>query len=144
MALEDAAAPAIDAIVAAAKEAGFVVAIAICDAHGDLIAAYRMPGSRPRWMRATIRKAYTAAVMDRDTDLFHEEVVRRQLQLAYYGDAMFTGLPGGIVVTDAGGETIVGIGVTGPTRGRDAELARAGARYFGGVSSGGEGSTVGR
>jgi glc operon protein GlcG len=142
--LEPAALEAIDAIVAASKAAGFVVAIAIVDAHGDLIAAYRMPGSRPRWMRASLRKAYTAAVMDRDTDTFHDEIVRRQLQIVYYGDPMFTGLPGGIVVADREGRTIVGIGVTGPTRGRDAELARAGARYFGGVSSGGEGSTVGR
>lgn len=130
MALEPAALEAIDAIVAATKAAGFVVAIAIVDAHGDLLAAYRMPGSRPRWMRASLRKAYTAAVMDRDTDAFHDEIVRRQLQIAYYGDPMFCALPGGIVVTDREGRTVVGIGVTGPTKGRDAELAQAGVPSF--------------
>jgi uncharacterized protein GlcG (DUF336 family) len=120
------AAQSIRAIVAATEAAGFVVAIAIVDEHGDLIAAHRMDGCRPRWMRASLRKAYTAAVMDRDTAAFHDEIVRRNLQIAYYGDAMFTGLPGGIPVPDAGGVTIGGIGVTGPTKMRDAELAAAG------------------
>lgn len=124
--LESAAARAIDAIVAASREAGFVVAVAIVDAHGDLVAARRMDGARPRWMRASLRKAYAAAVMDRDTSAFHEEMVARTLQIAYYGDPMLTALPGGIVVKDAGGATICGIGVTGPTQGRDEELARAG------------------
>jgi uncharacterized protein GlcG (DUF336 family) len=124
--LAAAATKAIDAIDAAAQAAGFVVAIAIVDAHGDLVAARRMDGARPRWMRASLRKAYSSAVMDRDTDAFHAEIVRRGLQIGYYGDPMLTALPGGIVVSDAGGETIAAIGVTGPTQGRDAELARAG------------------
>jgi glc operon protein GlcG len=126
---------AIDAIVGASRAAGYVVAIAIVDGHGDLVAAYRMDGCRPRWMRASLRKAYTAAVMDRDSDAFHDEVVRRELQIGYYGDPMLTGLPGGIVVTDASGATIAGIGVTGPTKGLDAELARAGLPAFDGASS---------
>jgi uncharacterized protein GlcG (DUF336 family) len=116
----------IRAIVAATEAAGFVVAIAIVDEHGDLIAAHRMDGCRPRWMRASLRKAYTAAVMDRDTASFHDEIVRRNLQISYYGDPMFTGLPGGIPILDAAGATIGGIGVTGPTKMRDAELAAAG------------------
>jgi glc operon protein GlcG len=126
---------AIDAIVAAAQAAGYVVAIAIVDAHGDLVAAFRMEGCRPRWMRTSLRKAYSAAVMDRDTDVFHDEIVERRLQLGYYGDPMLTGLPGGIVVTGAGGVTIGAIGVTGPTKGLDAELARAGLPALGAVSS---------
>ncbi|MBV9440087.1 MAG: heme-binding protein [Candidatus Eremiobacteraeota bacterium] len=127
--LEAAAGRAIAAIVDAARAANFVVAIAVVDAHGDLVAAHRMDGARPRWMRASLRKAYSAAVMDRDTSAFHEEIVARQLQIAYYGDPMLTALPGGIVVAE-GGATLAGIGVTGPTKGRDEELARAGARSF--------------
>lgn len=126
-ALEAPAQRALDAIAEAARAAGFVVAIAVVDDHGDLIAARRMDGARPRWMRASLRKAYTAAVMDRDTDLFHAEIVERDLQIAYYGDPMLCALPGGIVVTGAGGVTVAAIGVTGKTLGRDAELARAGA-----------------
>lgn len=121
---------AIAKIVAATEAANFVVAIAIVDAHGDLVAAERMDGSRPRWMRATIRKAYTAAVMDRTTEAFHDEIVRRHLQIVYYGDPLFTALPGGIPIVGGDGQTIGGIGVTGPTLGRDEELARAGLPAF--------------
>jgi uncharacterized protein GlcG (DUF336 family) len=124
--LEAAAVRALDAIAAAALAAGFVVAIAIVDEHGDLVAARRMDGARPRWMRASLRKAYSAAVMDRDTDAFHAEIIERKLQIGYYGDPLLTALPGGIVVTGAAGATVAGIGVTGQTAGRDAELARAG------------------
>ena len=127
--LEAAAMRALDLIAAAAREAGYVVAIAIVDAHGDLVAARRMDGARPRWMRASLRKAYSAAVMDRDTEEFHAEIVRRNLQIAYYGDPMLTALPGGIVV-EAAGATLAAIGVTGKTDGRDAELARAGLAAF--------------
>jgi uncharacterized protein GlcG (DUF336 family) len=121
---------AIAAIVAATEAAGYVVAIAVVDENADLIAAYRMDGSRPRWMRATLRKAYTACVMDRDTAAFQAEIVKRNLQIAYYGDPMFTGLPGGIPIVGADGSTIGGIGVTGKTEGRDAELAAAGLPFF--------------
>jgi glc operon protein GlcG len=128
--LETAARAAIDAIRKAAAAAGYVVAIAVVDAQGDLIAAQRMEGCRPRWMRASLRKAYTAAVMDRDTGDFHNDIVRRQLQIAYYGDPALTALPGGIVVRQDG-RTIAAIGVTGPTQGHDSDLALHGLAAFG-------------
>jgi len=117
---------AIDAIAAAAETAGLVVAIAIVDDHGDLVASHRMDGCRPRSMRMTHRKAYTAAVMDRDTTVFQDDIVARHIQLSSYGDPMLCSLPGGVVVRGADGGTIGAIGVTGP-KNRDAELAAAGA-----------------
>jgi uncharacterized protein GlcG (DUF336 family) len=118
------------AIVAATKAAGFVVAIAIVDENADLVAAYRMDGCRPRWMRASLRKAYTACVMDRTTTSFHDEIMRRGLQIGYYGDPMFTALAGGIPIVGPHGTTIGGIGVTGPTKGRDETLAAAGLPFL--------------
>jgi glc operon protein GlcG len=117
---------AIDAVVAAAEAAGFIVAVAVVDDHGDLIAAQRMDGCRPRSMRMTQRKAYTAAVMDRNTGAFHEELDSMHRQIGYYGDAMLCGLPGGVVVRDAAGRTIAAIGVTGNAKNRDEELAATG------------------
>jgi glc operon protein GlcG len=121
---------AIDAIVAATEGAGFAVAIAIVDAHGDLLAAHRMDGCRPRSMRMTQRKAYTAAVMDRDTTAFQEEIVAKNVQIAYYGDPMLCALPGGVVVRAADGTTLGAIGVTGNTKNRDGEFAAAGLPFL--------------
>lgn len=125
--LERAAQAAIAAIREAAAEAGFPSAIAVVDDHGDLIAALAMNGCRPRWMRASLRKAYTAAVWDRDTSIFHEQVVKRQISIADFPEP-YTGLPGGITV-QIDGETVAGIGVTG--KGKDIEFARRGLAAFG-------------
>jgi len=72
---------------------GYVVAIAIVDENTDLVAAHRMDGCRPRWMKVSLRKAHTSCVMDRTTENFGEEIIRRQLQISYYGDPLFTALP---------------------------------------------------
>ncbi len=121
---------AIDAIVAAVEAAGFAVAIAVVDAHGDLVAAERMDGCRPRSMRMTQRKAYTAAVMDRDTSVFHAEIEARQLQIAYYGDPLLCAIAGGVVIRAADGSTRGAIGVTGNTKNRDAEFAAPGIPFL--------------
>ena len=121
---------AIKRIVEATVEAGFIVAIAIVDENTDLVAAHRMDGCRPRWMKVSQRKAHTSCVMDRSTVEFQEEIVRRNLQIGYYGDPMFTALPGGIPIIGKDGSTIGGIGVTGQTKMRDAELAATGLPCF--------------
>ena len=121
---------AIRKIVAATEAAGFIVAIAIVDENTDLVAAYRMDGARPRWMKVSQRKAHTACAMDRSTEAFSEEIVSRHLQISYYGDPMFTALPGGIPILAQDGRTIGAIGVTGKTNMRDSELAAAGLDCF--------------
>ncbi|HXF33893.1 MAG TPA: heme-binding protein [Candidatus Acidoferrales bacterium] len=127
MKLEQAAKKAIEAIRNAAAEAGFSCAIVIVDDHGDIVAALRMDGCRPRWMRASIRKAYTAAVWDRDTTEFHKQMIERQFEVGDFPEP-YTGLPGGITVA-VDGETVAGIGVTG--KGNDIAYARAGLAAFG-------------
>jgi glc operon protein GlcG len=124
---------AIAAIVAATEAAGFVVAIVIVDENGDTVASYRMDGCRPRFMKVAQRKAYTAALMDRTTEQFKDEIDRRQLQISYYGDPLFTALPGGIPIVGTDGRTLGGIGVTGLTHMRDAELGAAGFACFAGA-----------
>jgi uncharacterized protein GlcG (DUF336 family) len=121
---------AIAAVIRASEAAGFAVAIAVVDDNGDLIAAHRMDGCRPRSMRMTQRKAYTAAVMDRDTTVFQADMEARQFHVSYYGDPMFTGLPGGVVIRAADGRTLGAIGVTGNAKGRDNELASAALPHF--------------
>jgi glc operon protein GlcG len=126
---------AITKIVAATAAAGFIVAVAIVDENTDLVAAYRMDGSRPRWMKVALRKAHTACAMDRTTENFSEEIVSRGLQISYYGDPMFTALPGGIPIVGHDGKTMGGIGVTGKTNMTDAALAAAGLGCFAGAKT---------
>ena len=68
--------------------------------------------------------------MDRTTENFGEEIIRRQLQISYYGDPLFTALPGGIPIIGKDGSTIGGIGVTGLTKMTDAALAATGLSCF--------------
>jgi glc operon protein GlcG len=126
---------AIAKIVAATEAAGFIVAVAIVDENTDVVAAYRMDGSRPRWMKVAFRKAHTACAMDRTTEDFSAEIVSRGLQISYYGDPLFTALPGGIPIVGRDGKTLGGIGVTGKTNMRDAELAAAGLACFAGAKA---------
>jgi glc operon protein GlcG len=121
---------AIAKIVAATEAAGFIVGIVIVDENGDEVASYRMDGCRPRFIKVSLLKAYTSAMMDRTTESFKEEIDRRSLQISYYGDPMFTALPGGIPIVGHDGKTIGGIGVTGMTKMTDAALAATGLACF--------------
>jgi uncharacterized protein GlcG (DUF336 family) len=96
----------VNAVVEAAKAAGPRtwpgVAVAVVDKEGELIAAARMDGMAPRFLRAAHRKAYTAAVMERDTAGV-KEFWNRQESAGHRGphdwnDPMLTTLPGGYVV----------------------------------------------
>jgi uncharacterized protein GlcG (DUF336 family) len=122
---------ALNRVASAAEAAGMPIAIAIVDARGDLVAAFRMDGAHQRMLNVSHRKAYTAAVREQTTDSFREELIKRQIEIGNFGDPFFSCLPGGIYIADAAGTTIAGIGVTGRTRGRDREFALAGLAAFG-------------
>lgn len=121
---------AIAAVVARAVEKGYCIAVAVVDRHGDLVAFARMDDATPRWVRNALKKAYTSAIMGRDTMAFFRELETRRRSLADYGDANFTTLPGGVVAY--AGKRIAGaVGVTGQAGGEDEELARLGLAELG-------------
>jgi uncharacterized protein GlcG (DUF336 family) len=107
-----------------AEKDGRSIAAAVVDAHGDLICCARMDGTPERVLRFAIRKAYTAAVMGRDTAAFKREMQQAERTLADYGDPNFTTLQGGLVVRSRG-QVIGGIAVGGNPRQLDEEVARA-------------------
>jgi uncharacterized protein GlcG (DUF336 family) len=121
---------AIATIVARSEEKGYCIAVAVVDEHGDLIAFARMDDSTPRWVRNAQKKAYTSAIMGRDTMAFFRELQARGRNLSDYGDPNFTTLPGGVVAY--AGKRIAGaVGVTGRAAGEDEELARLGLAELG-------------
>jgi len=121
---------AIDVILARCKQDGYTVAIAVADDNGDFIAFARMDDPYLRWGRNARKKAYTSAIMGRDTQAFYDELEKRKRTLLDYGDPDFTTLPGGIAVYD-GKRCIGAVGVTGAAKGNDEELARDGVAAMG-------------
>jgi glc operon protein GlcG len=131
---------AIGAILATAKAEGYCIAIAVADENGDFIALARMDDAYLRWGRNARRKAYTSAIMGRDTQAFYDELQQRQRTLLDYGEPEFTTLPGGVAVY-SGRRCIGAVGVTGAARGHDHELALEGVAAMGfiaGVSGRGD------
>jgi uncharacterized protein GlcG (DUF336 family) len=92
------------------------VAVAVVDKHGELIAAARMDGMAPRFVRAAHRKAYTAAVMERDTagvmEFWNTQEAAGHRGPHDWNDPMLTTLPGGYVVKHWTG-IVGGIGLSG-------------------------------
>jgi glc operon protein GlcG len=122
---------AIDAILAAVTEKDSPVAIAVVDAHGDLICSLRADGAAARMGRRSRAKAYTAAVLGMNTVVFRDEVVKAQgRSLDDWGDPRLTSLQGGLVVKD-GDHVLGGIAMSGNTTVRDQELAGVGLRAMG-------------
>lgn len=121
---------AVDLILEIAKREGYELAVAVADANGDFIAFARMDNSYLRWGRNARRKAYTSAIMGRDTQALYDELEKRKRTLLDYGEPEFTTLPGGVAVY-SGKRCIGSVAVTGAVRGRDEEVAREGVVAMG-------------
>jgi glc operon protein GlcG len=122
---------AIQAILAAVTETDNPVAIAVVDAHGDLICSLRADGAAARMGRRSRAKAYTAATLGMDTVVFRDQVVKAQGRtLDDWGDPRLTSLQGGLVVED-GDRVLGGIAMSGNTTVRDQELAGIGLTAMG-------------
>ncbi len=99
------------------------MAFAVVDEAGSLVFATRMENAHARILRHAIRKAYTAAVMERDTITLRDQDAELGKTLADWGDPLLTHLVGGVFVA-IDGEPFGGAAVGGNTTERDAEIAR--------------------
>jgi glc operon protein GlcG len=126
----DEAQRAIAAIFAQAKIDGRAVAVAVVDNHGELIACARMDGAHARVLRHAIRKAYTAAVMGRDTLAFKKDMQDAGRTLSDYDDGSLTTLQGGLVVR-VDKQIIGAIASGGSPRQRDVDMAKIGLDALG-------------
>lgn len=99
------------------------MAFAVTDEAGNLVFASSMERAAPRILRHSLRKAYTAAVMQRDTITLRDEDRERGKTLADWGDPMLTHLVGGVVIRHDD-EWFGGVAVGGNSTERDDEIAR--------------------
>jgi len=114
------------AALAAVREAvdarGKTAAIAIADAHGELVAFLRMDGALLSSGPLAANKAYTAARLNRPTRVLGETLRARGTDVAFYGDPRYVGFGGGMpVVVD--GAVAGGVGVSGLSDEDDEALA---------------------
>jgi glc operon protein GlcG len=122
---------AINAILAAVTERDNPVAIAITDAHGDLICCARQDGAGARMVRRSRAKAYSAAVLGMNTVVFRDQMIRGEGRtLDDWGDPNLTSLQGGLVVK-SNGKVVGGIAMSGNSTQRDQQLAGVGLAAMG-------------
>ncbi len=107
-----------------------VVAIAIVDSTGNLLAYAQTGALRLFSRRHAIRKAYTAAIMATDTGANGKKLKEQGRSIAEMGDLQLTGLQGGLVIKKDG-VLLGGIGVGGYDGGHlDEALARIGVEVL--------------
>lgn len=103
-----------------------VVAIAIADSTGNLLAYAQTGALRLFSRRHAIRKAYTAAVMATDTGTNGKKLKEQGRSISEMGDTNLTANQGGLVIM-RDGTILGGIGVGGYDGGHlDEALARVG------------------
>lgn len=103
-----------------------VVAIAIADSTGNLLAYAQTGALRLFSRRHAIRKAYTAAIMATDTGTNGNKMKEQGRSVSEMGDANLTANQGGLVIM-RDGVLLGGIGVGGYDGGHlDEALARVG------------------
>ncbi len=120
-----------DAILAALTPGDNPVALAIADEHGVPILLLRQDGAPARMLSRARAKAYSAAMLGRDTVDFRDSAVKAQSRtLDDWGDPMLTTLQGGLVVR-SGGAVVGGIAMSGNTTMRDEALASIGLGAMG-------------
>src|SRR6185437_6859548 len=118
---------ALEAIHAEVVRRGKAAVIAVCDAHGDLIAFARMDGAPLSSITIAMNKAYSAARERKPTKEIGNAArhAEKGFDIGYFGDAKFTGWGGGIPVWNKG-SVIGAIAVSGLPQAEDIELAEMG------------------
>ena len=117
---------ALDAIRDAVEARGKTAAIAIVDAHGELVAFVRLDGVQLGSGPLAINKAYTAARLNRASRVLGETVRAKGIDVAFYGDPRYVGFGGGMPVR-VDGVNAGGVGVSGLSDDEDEALAALGA-----------------
>jgi glc operon protein GlcG len=114
------------ALAAAQRETKKPVAIAVVDERGDWMAYVRMDGVAPFASEYAQRKAYTASLMRRDLKEYSAARAQAGRSITDLGDAQLVGAGnGGVVIKDAAGNVLGGLGVSGAEPEEDERIARA-------------------
>lgn len=101
-------------------------AVAVVDAHGELITFLRTDGCPLPSINNAIHKAYTAARERKPSAEIGRAAREQGFPITNFGDLRYTGWGGGVPITHQN-EVIGAVGVSGLPEDEDVELARLGA-----------------
>ena len=116
---------ALAAIRGAVESERKTAAIAIADAHGELLAFARLDGTLLSSGVLAVNKAYTAARLNRPSRVLGETLRARGTDVAFYGDPRYVGFGGGLPVR-IGGAVAGAVAVSGLSDEEDEALAAMG------------------
>jgi glc operon protein GlcG len=121
----------VDHVRAALDRDGLGAAVAVVDAHGELLAFLRTDGCRLPSGPIAMNKAYTAAREQTESKSVGEASRAGGFPMTNYGELRYVSWGGGVpLMAD---DTVVGaVGVSGLPEEVDMELARAAAADFAG------------
>ena len=98
-------------------------AVAVVDAHGELVAFLRTDGCKLPSITIAIHKAFTAAREGVESGVLGEQSRTEGFPLTNFGDPRYVGWGGGVpIIVD--GAVIGAVGVSGLAEADDVELAR--------------------
>ncbi len=87
--------------------------VAICDKDGFLVLFHKQDGAKLLTINLTPNKAYTAARMGVSTADFLLRLQQENLNIAYFSDDKFVGLPGGVPLYNDRQQIIGAVGIGG-------------------------------
>lgn len=124
---------ALDFIVERALQMQKAAAIAVADAHGDLLYFVRMDGAPVSSIQIAINKAWTAARERKPTREIGDRVKHPEKghDIAYYGDPRYVGWGGGLPVWK-NGQVVGAVAVSGLSSNEDVALATLGMELIAG------------
>ncbi len=112
------------------EQEGKGAAIAVVDAHGELLAFVRMDGCRLQPGTIAIHKAFTAAREQKESKAVGDESRANGFPMTNFGDPRFITWGGGVPVVYQG-QVVGGVGVSNLPEEEDMVLARLGASVIG-------------
>lgn len=125
----------VHAMLDAAADRGIRFTAAVVDSGGELLYFGRMDGASPLTARMAFNKAYTSAKWTQDTKALKKRLFDHALgvdirDIAWFGDARFTPIWGGIVLREDDGTVLGALGGSGGTPDQDEELGQIGVSCF--------------
>ena len=116
----------IDAIRAELEKDGLGAAIAVADAHGELLAFLRTDGCKLPSLYIAMNKAFTAAREGIPSYDLGQSSKKNAFPMTNFGDLRYTAWGGGVPIA-VDGQVVGAVGVSGLPEAEDMVLARLGA-----------------